>query len=140
MKIKTLEAYTKVSNELREFEEKHGKVFAEYKALTAKVSEAESALKTDVKENYKDTIANDFFRVGYSMPTSKGYNAEFIFSKVTPSQKKKLIEVGAFVITEKVDDKKIVDAVEQGIIDKDIVEKAIVETNLAPRVTITLKK
>lgn len=140
MKIKTLEAYTKANNELRDFSQKHSKIFEQYEALKSKVSEAETELKKDVKENYKDTIANDFVRVGYSLPTSKGYNSEVLFSLIKPAQKKKLIDLGAIVISENVDSNKLSDAIEQGIVEKEVCEKAFEEKELAPRVTITLKK
>ncbi len=135
-KIKTLEKYTEAMIAIVDFQKKHGKVFGELDELKITVQEAEEALKTDVKENHKMNVANDFFRVTYSPAFSKGYNIDIILKMVKPAEKKKLFDMGAIVIEEKTNRDKIEEAVEQGIIPVEIKQAAFEEKELSPRVMI----
>jgi hypothetical protein len=135
-KVKTLEKYTAAMLAVAEYRKKHAKFFDEYDVLRLAVTDAEAALKEDVKDNLKMNVANEHVRVTYSPAFSKGYNVKTILEKVSPAVKKKLYDLKAIVVEEKADKKKIEEAVEQGIIPVDVKQAAFEEKELAPRVTI----
>lgn len=135
-KIKTLEVYTSATQAVKEFKEKNKKIFDQYDALLILVSDAEAALKVDVRENLKANIANDFVRVTYSPAFSKGYNIDTILRMLNGKQKKEMYDMGAIVVTETVVKEKIEEAVEKGIIPVDVKQEAYEEKELSPRITI----
>ena len=133
-KIKTLERYTVSIFDVAEFRKKHARVFDELDGLRLEVQKSEEALKTDVKENIRMNIANDFIKVTYSPAFHKSYRHDVIVEKTTPKMYKAIEKAKA--ITHSVDKAIFEMLVEQGVIPVEVKQAAFEERELAPRVTI----
>jgi len=133
-KIKTLEQYTGAMLEVVKYRKENEKVLDELDSLKIAVQNAEEALKLDVKENHKTTIANEFIKVTYSPAFRKGYKYDVIMEKTTPKMRKALEDANA--ITHSLDKTKFEDLVEKGVIPIEIKQAAFEEKELAPRVSI----
>lgn len=133
-KIKSLEKYTASLLEVAAYQKKHAKVFDELDSLKVNLQEAEVALKTDIKDNLKKNIANNFVRATYSPAFSKSYDLVIVDEMTTPKMKKALNEADA--ITRTLDKAKFEDLVEQGVIPINIKQAAFKEKELSPRVNI----
>lgn len=138
-KIKQLEAYTSASLAIAAFKKKNAKVFGKYEELLLEASNAESELKKYAKEE-KSNFSNDIVNVTYSPAFKKYYDTETVLQMATTKMKKALIAEGAIVIEQKIDTKKFVEMVEEGIVPREIQQEAFRETELAPRVIIKEKK
>jgi hypothetical protein len=139
-KIKQLERYTTASLAVVEFKRKHAKIFAEFDALLLDAGEAEAQLKDYVKSDVKGNIANSYVRVTYSPAFKKTYDVETILKHVTGKQKVALIDMGALAEQWTVDNDKVEEAVEKGVIPVEVKQAAFKETELAPRVSIKENK
>lgn len=139
-KIKSLEKYTKALKEISDFKEKNESVFDEFDSLQITLQEAETELKNDVRENHKMNIANEYVRVTYSPAFTKSYKSEVLRQLLTPKKFKDLVNMGAIIVEEKVDGKVLSEAVEKGIIEVQVQQKAFHEQELAPRVSIKIEK
>lgn len=133
-KIKELEQYTEATQAVIKFREKHSAVFERFDALVLMQGEAETELKTAVREKYKDNVANDEIRVTYAPTFKRYYDAETVLKMATPKQRKALEDAEA-IITE-IDTPKLEELVEKGEVDIKIKQKAFREVEQTPRVII----
>lgn len=133
-KIKELEAYTEAGKALTKFREKNAGVFAKFDALTLALGEASEALKTAVREKYKDNIANDDIKVTYAPTFKRHYDAGVVLKMATPKQRKAL-EEGDAIITE-IDTANFEELVEKGEVPVEVKQKAFREVEQTPRVII----
>lgn len=133
-KIKQLEAYTEAANAVAEFREKNSKIFAKFDALLLDQAEKETALKAYIKENIKDNIANDYFKVTYAPSYKKFYDATKVLALIKPKAKAALEKAGAISVN--IDTTIFEDLVEKGEIPVEVKQEAFVEIEQAPRVSI----
>jgi len=131
---KALAAYTQAALAVKEFREKNAKVFGQYDSLLVAVTEAEKALKDEVKLNLKANIANEYIKVNYAPAFKKWYDPTIVFEMVTPKVKKTIIDAGALV--QEIDKAKFEELVELGQVPVEVKQAAYKEQELAPRVSI----
>lgn len=131
-----LTKYTKSVKAVVDFKTKHAKLFGEYQSVLLKQEDAELALRVEVRDNVKQTIANDFIEVTYTQVWLKSYDHEIIMGGVTPKVKKEMVADGVIVTKVSIDKKKLETFVKNGKLPADVKQAAFSEKESTPRITI----
>jgi len=131
-----LTKYTKATKAVADFKTKHAKLFGEYQSLLLKQEDDELALRVEVRDVVKQTIANDFIEVTYTPVWLKSYDHEIIMGGVTPKVRKEMIADGVIVTKVTIDKKELETFVKNGKLPADVKQAAFSEKESTPRIKI----